>query len=353
MPEIIINMHMHTLHSDGTGTHQELADAAIQAGLDAIIITDHNNLVLDQEGYYTIDDKKVLVLVGEEIHDLKRDPQKNHLLVFDIKEELAGEAKNPKKLIDTINKSGGLSFLAHPTDPPAPIFNQGDFSWVDWEIDGFTGIELWNGFSEFKTRLQSKFAAIWYAYFPKRIARGPHPKTLEIWDRLTGEGKKIVAVGGSDAHAMAGKMGPIKKTLFPYYFHFQAINSHILLSDHLTGDLKNDKILIYEAIRQGHVFVGYDLAHPTRGFRFTGAGKTSRAIMGDEIKLENGITLQITLPKPAECILIKDGVRTKVWKNRQACSFNVMEPGVYRVEAYLFYKGFQRGWIFSNPIYVR
>jgi len=29
------------------------------------------------------------------------------------------------------------------------------------------------------------------------------------------------------------------------------------------------------------------------------------------------------------------------------------EPGAYRVEAYLNYKGAKRGWIFSNPIYVQ
>ena len=41
MEEILVNLHMHTTYSDGTGTHAELAQAAIQAGLDAIIVTDH------------------------------------------------------------------------------------------------------------------------------------------------------------------------------------------------------------------------------------------------------------------------------------------------------------------------
>ena len=29
------------------------------------------------------------------------------------------------------------------------------------------------------------------------------------------------------------------------------------------------------------------------------------------------------------------------------------EPGVYRVEAWKSYLGIKRGWVFSNPIYVR
>jgi len=353
MPEIIVNLHMHTVHSDGSGTHQELADAAIQTGLDAIIVTDHNKLILDKEGYYEIEDKKVLLLVGEEIHDRKRDPQKNHLLAFGIKKELAGQAENPQDLINSIKKSRGLSFLAHPIDPAAPLFNQGDFSWVDWDIDGFTGIELWNGFSEFKSLLESKTAAVWFAYLPKRIARGPHQKTLKIWDKLTSEGKRIVAIGGSDAHAMTGSLGPLKKILFPYQYHFKAVNTHVILPKSLTGDLNEDKKLIYEAIRHGHVFVGYDMPHQTKGFNFIASGKDSRAMMGDEITLEDGITLQITLPKTTECVLIRDGEIIKVWENRQVCSYSVNKPGVYRVESYLPYKGLRRGWIFSNPIYIR
>jgi len=75
--------------------------------------------------------------------------------------------------------------------------------------------------------------------------------------------------------------------------------------------------------------------------------------MGDEISLNGGVTLQIKLPLTAECILIKDGQPVKTWKNREACSFTVTQSGVYRVEVYLQYKGSRRGWIFSNPIYIR
>jgi len=29
-------------------------------------------------------------------------------------------------------RSGGLAFLAHPVDPPAPSFREPDISWEDW-----------------------------------------------------------------------------------------------------------------------------------------------------------------------------------------------------------------------------
>ena len=36
------NMHMHTRYSDGTVWHADIAAAAIDAGLDFVIVTDHN-----------------------------------------------------------------------------------------------------------------------------------------------------------------------------------------------------------------------------------------------------------------------------------------------------------------------
>ena len=89
MHEIVVNLHMHTRYSDGTGTHKELAQAALQAGLDAIIVTDHNLLVQGVEGYYRDGQKRLLLLVGQEVHDQVRDPQKNHLLVFNADRDVA------------------------------------------------------------------------------------------------------------------------------------------------------------------------------------------------------------------------------------------------------------------------
>ena len=89
MNEFIINLHMHTTYSDGSGTHAEIVQAALQAGLDAVITTDHNVLVNGPAGYYQDGDRKVLLLVGEEVHDQTAIPQKNHLLVIGAGREMA------------------------------------------------------------------------------------------------------------------------------------------------------------------------------------------------------------------------------------------------------------------------
>lgn len=352
MNEILINLHMHTTYSDGTGTHADIVEAALQAGLDAVITTDHNVLVNGPSGYYQDGDRKVLLLVGEEVHDQTANPQKNHLLVFEAGREMAKLAHDTQHLVDSINEAGGLAFIAHPVDPAAPTFGEPDISWEKWEVENYTGIELWNAMSEFKSLMKNWFQAFLYAFNPKLVARGPFPSAVERWDMLMTSGKRVVAVGGSDAHAFRISVGPIKRTVFPYKFHFQAVNTHLVLEKPLNGDLHHDRTLIHGALAKGHAFIGYDLPGPTKGFRFTAQGKDGTAWMGDEIELGQGITLQIRLPQRAECRLLRDGKIIKTWTKREICSFITADPGVYRVEVYRQYLGTKRAWIISNPIYV-
>jgi len=353
MHEIVINLHMHTRYSDGSGTHKDIAQAAMKNGLDAVIVTDHNVLVQGMEGYYRLDSTRVLLLVGQEVHDQDRDPQKNHLLVFNANRDLSTLADDPQALINSVAESNGLCFIAHPNDPAASAFHETDISWEAWDVQSYTGIELWNGLSELKTVIPTKLHAAFYAFFPQFIGTHPIPETIQRWDELLSTGKRIVAIGGSDAHAMHMNMGPIHRVIFPYDFHFKTINTHVIIPEPLTGEVNIDKKMIYEAIANGHCFVGYDLPASTCGFTFRAKGLERSAIMGDELPAKGGVTLQAHIPFPAEIRLIKDGKLIGIWKKAQNCTYTVTEPGVYRIEAWRNYLGKKRGWVFSNPIYVR
>lgn len=359
MHEIIVNLHMHTRYSDGSGTHKDIAEAALQTGLDAVIVTDHNTLVQGVEGYYrsvpsaAVKPRRVLLLVGQEVHDQDRVPQKNHLLVFNVDRDLSGLADDPQVLINRTTEAGGLSFIAHPRDPAAPAFNEDDISWEDWSVHGFTGIELWNGLSELKTLVPTKLHGLFYAFFPQFVGHGPIPETILKWDELMSGGKRVVALGGSDAHALRIHLGPLSRIIFPYEFHFRTVNTHVFIPEPLTGEAPSDKKMIYEALAAGHCFVAYDLPAPTRGFRFKARGLEHSVIMGDEIPVKGGVTLHAHLPAKADITLLKDGIALGTWHNRQTLTYNASEPGAYRVEARRSYLGKKRGWIFSNPIYVR
>jgi hypothetical protein len=347
MHELIVNLHMHTQYSDGSGLHRDIGQAALRAGVDVVIVTDHNILVAGAEQYFREGKQRVLMLVGEEIHDQARQPQKNHLLVFNAGRELATFAHDPQLLIDNVRRAGGLSFLAHPTDKACPAIGEEAIDWVDWQVKGYTGIELWNGLSELKTHSPGLLHAIWHIFFPEFIARGP-----DQWDALL-QTRRVVAVGGSDAHALRVKKGPLERSVFPYEWHFRTVNTHILTPGPLTGRLKEDARMVYEALSAGHCFVAYDLPASTRGFRFSAKGREQTAQMGDEISADGSLTLQVRLPHNAEARLLKDGQVIRQWSGQQAISHITSQPGVYRVEAYRRYLGQQRGWIFSNPIYVR
>lgn len=353
MYELVANLHMHTLYSDGYGTHAEIAQAALRSQLDAVIVTDHNVWVNGPSDYYGDGDRRVLLLVGEEIHDQAREPAKNHLLVIGANRELATLAHEPQRLLEGVQNAGGLAFLAHPFDPPSPALRGPDLSWVDWEVQDFTGLELWNAMSEFKSLVRSRAHRLYYSLCPQRIARGPFKQALSKWDELLSRGRPVVAIGGSDAHAFPARLGPFQRRLFPYEFHFRAVNTHLLLAEPPRGEAIEDRRSIVEALRQGHAYIGYDLPASTRGFRFTAQGKDCSAWMGDSIPLGGGITLQIHLPRRAECNLLKDGAVVRTWRKREICTHIATEPGIYRVEAYIHYLGRRRGWIFSNPIYVR
>jgi hypothetical protein len=95
------------------------------------------------------------------------------------------------------------------------------------------------------------------------------------------------------------------------------------------------------------------LPAPTKGFTFKAKGLEQSATMGEEIPVKGGVTLHAHIPTQAEIHLLKDGKRIGVWKNSYAATYSVTEPGVYRVEVYRRYLGRKRGWIYSNPIYVR
>jgi hypothetical protein len=353
MEELILNLHMHTPYSDGTAYHAELGQIALLSGLDVILVTDHNVFVNGMDGYISNLDRKLLLMVGEEIHDRNRNPQKNHLLVFGADRELTQYAANPQQLIDQVNASGGICFLAHPTDPALPSFNEPDISWVDWSVRNFTGLELWNGFSELKVVAKSKLQVIFYALFPAWLAHRPPLSTVTKWDELTGKGKRVVAIGGSDAHALHMRLGPIRKVIYPYQFHFRAINTHLLTPVGLSGNLAEDRRMVLTSLKNGNCFIGYDLPAPTRGFRFTGHSKDRTLNMGDETTYTGGATFQIRLPDDCECNLLCDGEVLKSWHNQQICSYLASKPGVYRVECYIRFKGKHRAWIFSNPIYLR
>jgi hypothetical protein len=347
--EYVGNLHVHTPYSDGTALHAQVAQAASRAGLDFVIVTDHNVWVDGVEGYY--DD--VLLLVGEELHDVRRRPQANHLLTFNAETELAPLTSDVQALIDQVEEKGGSCYLAHPFELSSSVKPGLEaIPWEAWEVDGYTGIELWNYMSEFKGLLRNGMWALFYAFFPGVGIRGPYRATLDKWDELLAEGKRVAAIGGADAHGKTYALGPLSRVVFPYEYLFRCVNTHVLTDVPLNGELAHDKALIYEALRAGRTWVAYDLPASTSGFRFRARSVANEALLGEELVRTGATVFEVETPQPADTRLICDG-KPIVRSRRRTLQHTTARPGVYRVEVYRRYRLERRGWIFSSPIYVK
>lgn len=352
MPEIVGNLHLHTTASDGTGSHDEVAAAAARAGLDFIIYTDHNIAVAGKEGWWQ-DSRghKLLRLMGQEINDQQLVPEYNHLLCHFVADDLNHLAADPQQLIDAINARGGLTFLAHPLERPGMGAAEEMYPWLSWDISGFTGIELWNTMTDVKWQLRTKMRAVIGAYLPQLVLTAPFPELLTKWDELLAAGQKVVAIGNSDAHAMSFSLGPLRRKIYPYEFLFRTVNTHLLLTESLTHEVSQARRQIFEALQAGHCFVSNDLLASSRGFSFIGSSGGKQATMGDSLKLQEIVTLHIASPLPARLRLLRQGRLVAETTGREL-TWQTVERGVYRVEAYRLHWGWQRGWVFTNPIYV-
>ncbi|HAP32761.1 MAG TPA: hypothetical protein DCQ14_06895, partial [Firmicutes bacterium] len=148
------HLHIHSTFSDGEGSVSRIAAAAREAGLDFVGITDHNTLAAREaglEGWHG----GVLVLVGTEVNI-----SKNHYIAFDVNTSIPPDDENPCNVIAAVREQGGFGYLAHPVEKSNPAFMGGrHFPWDCWEESGYSGLEIWN----FGSLWRSAYTRCWQA----------------------------------------------------------------------------------------------------------------------------------------------------------------------------------------------
>lgn len=342
------SIHIHSNYSDGTGSIPEIAGEANAAGLDFIIITDHQN----REGAYEEGNYgKTSVIVGTELNK-----NRNHYLALGTKSDIEDYDDTPQKTIDEVNRQGGFGFLAHPLEKGSPLVTEGAaFPWTDWSVENFTGIELWNYCSQWRDKALSKQKILYWYLFDRNgpVKEGPPPECKEIWDRLT-QKKKVVAIGGTDAHAVHVRLGFFTAVIFPYYDLFRTVNTHIVLHEKLSSDFNMAKEQIFKALREGRCFISFDRYKKSNVFYFGAFNENQEVPMGSETEFSEGISLKITAPSKRSIIRIIKNGKTVCEKNEQHLIYKVPEKGTFRAEVYYKPKwGRPLPWIFSNPVYIK
>lgn len=348
MHDLACVVHLHSLYSDGTGTVPEIARAARRAGVDVVLLTDHDTLEAKRQGEEGWHDG-VLVLVGEEVTP----PQGNHTLAFGIEDEIAHRGLSADEITAAIRAAGGLSIAAHPFSRGSDRFKRAGkgIPHHGLESGDLDAIELWSFVTDTAETLTSLPQALRFIATPSRVLEHPPERNLRAWDALC-RGRRLVAIGGLDAHQIGKRIGPVVPLrLMSYRRSFAQLRTHVLCEQALSGDLARDAELVYGALREGRCYLAVDALAPARGFRFEAAGADRTLPMGAEAP-SGRFALRASTPLPARLRLLRDGDEV-VSATGSALEHETDAPGVYRVEAYRQAHGRERTWIVSNPIYLR
>jgi hypothetical protein len=348
MFEYVGALHMHSTFSDGSGEVGEIAKAADEVGLDFIALTDHNTLRAlkeDYEKWYG----NTLLLVGCEINDKEN---KNHYLAFGIQDTVSTRL-SAREYVKLVKDKGGIGFIAHPHEKRTHMKEHPPYPWIDWSIEDFDGIEIWNHMSEWMENLteENKYQSFLH---PLRSIDAPQQETIKVWDELNKK-RKVVGIGGVDAHAHKyNLLGFLEVEIFPYKVLFKSIRTHILTNKEIVKgesqqDIDKAKKNIYSSLATGNCFIANDYHGDSKGFRFYAESPNKFYQMGETINNENKTKFTVLLPVPkAKVRLIKNGTLFDEVETDQA-QFICSDKGAYRVEIYLNNKA----WIYSNHIRIK
>ncbi len=220
------DVHLHTQHSDGWYTVEELVTRAKQNRLDFIAVTDHNSMTSNTNNY---SDENITVIPGIEVTYYN-----GHYNLLGQKKPIRTYYANNKEEVVSIMREGkaseALLILNHPKCP-----NCGWTFGFDQDIP-YDGIEIWNG-----------------------PFTGMDMEAILLWQELLSKGQKTIAIGGSDCHHEELFRNIGTPTLFVYA-------------------MSRNSSDILEAINKGNVFIGMTPDAPTIYL------STADAIMGETSK---------------------------------------------------------------------
>jgi hypothetical protein len=344
MVDLACVVHLHSTYSDGTGTVKQIARAGLRARADVVLLTDHDTLEArrcGEEGWYG----DVLLLAGVEVSPRRR----NHLLAFGIDRPIDHEGLDADAICRAVADAGGIGFAAHPWSRGSRRFKRASegmpFDGLDSE--SLNGVELWSFVTDTAEALESVGDALRFVVAPQRVLGGPPARNIEEWERLC-RTRRVVAIGGLDAHQIGKRIGPVVPLrLMAYRRSFRFIRTHIQCAEAPARELERDRELVFGALRDGRCYIAVDSIAPARGFRFE-AGDLP---MGGEAPAGRR-TLSARTPLPARLRLLRDGEEIATADGTQL-DHEVDEPGVYRIEARRYAARRTRTWILSNPIYLR
>jgi len=314
------DLHSHTHHSDAAGSLSDLVAAARARGLDFVAVTDHNT-VSHLPHLAAAGGDALLLIPGQEITTYY-----GHANAWGIQswqEFRCRDDATMARIIDAVHAAGGLFSANHPKDVGPP-----------WEYSPdlpFDCVEVWQ--------------AVWAAN---------NYQSLAFWDNLLQQGRRVVAVGGSDKHVAP----------FTGQLSFYDIGTPTTWV--YAGELSAAGIL--DGIRAGHVFISADPQGPELYLAADADDDgVYESMMGDEVFIAagrpvmlraqvvggRGLALRIVSGEGVKSVPVESDDFAHCWQARPKDDtfyrLELVEPGdgeVARHPATLVRRAL------SNPIYV-
>jgi hypothetical protein len=110
----VADPHCHTLASDGMVTPAELVQAALEARLDLIAVTDHDTMDSVRETQQRGEAAGIAVVAGQEI--TTAGPAQTHLVGWFLKRPVP-RGMSLEDTVEAIHDQGGLAIVPHPFMP--------------------------------------------------------------------------------------------------------------------------------------------------------------------------------------------------------------------------------------------
>ncbi len=325
--------HLHTTHSDGRGTLAEVVAAAKEAGLQFVVVTDHNVITPAEQGWRD----GVLVI---EAHEAST--RWGHVVAPGAPRAL-DPAEREGQPLEAIAALGGRPVLAHPLHQRRPFTGWGNRPWAGLEI--VSNDTAWGEVAAGRAwgRTFQALATLPFDAAQGVVALVPSPRDeLAILD-------EALPAAPSGPRRADGRLAP-GKLLFcsadahgypSYAAAFGAFSMHVPVA--ASGDGARDARAVLDALLDGRAACVFD-----------GVAPAARVVLGPA---PDG-TMLLTLDgevDPAEARLVRPGAGGAREATAEAAPGGVRfrcpggcGPGLYRAEV----RRGGRPWIFTNPVVV-
>jgi len=359
----VFSVHTDRSH-DARGSREDVAAAALAAGLDFVVIGDHPP-----------DDRKpgwafwepvfldgVLIEGGQEL----RSPEAGKVLAVGVDTTYKQWAGDYSSFSEMLAREEATALVVHGRGP------RGSERWANGDAQGVQGWEVLD-ISEFASH---RLRGPWSLYHLLTLVvgtplglgdeallhlmrQGFETPTVAAYDSLRMNGP-LTATAGLNSHPKVA-VGPI--LVPPYSSAFRTLVSHVVVRDADRVSPARASAALMEGVRQGNLFIsaGGRAAAGEFGIGVLG-GETGRsASMGGAVPFSPDLVLRAGFRRDPERKILYRIMRNgteAAWVGGQELEWDISQPGLYRVEVYTYSAQLGalflrlRPWIFGNPIRV-